>query len=481
MRGATALALGLALVPAGLAFALGATPVQAGAVLVASALSGIGLLLALGRWAARNYDQPLAALIEVAHDIRQGNHGRRMPEGGSPAVRVLTRMLNEAWASVDERTRLSQANLLSVEMQFDRIHSVLQSLVEGVVVVDMLGEVLLANPAARGVLQGGGRPIEGRSLTSLVGGDLKERLATSLAQMSDPTRSRTDVFGLHVGSKVYDVSVVRVRSDRPDHDFGSVVVLQDVTRNHEIARLKDEFLSSVSHELRTPLTNICAFSEILTQVTPADQDNWQEFLTIITDEIRRLKKLVDDVLDFSSLEAGRITLHFEAIDVAELVRNAVEQIQPLASKRGQTIEVETSLVAAKVTSDRERIHQVVLRILDNAIKFTPESGRVRIGVELVGDQVQVMVDDSGRGIPIEQREAVFDKFHQIGNTLTDKPTGQGLSLAICRRVLAALGGIIWCDESELGGARFHVVIPSLDPAGSAARLPEEVAQGQAGR
>src|SRR5262249_7491935 len=158
---------------------------------------------------------------------------------------------------------MSQANLHSVEMQFDRLHAVLQSLGEGVVVIDMLHEVLLANPAARALLDGGGKPIEGRPLVSLLRGSLKERLASTLRQMSQQDRGRAEVFGLHVGDRVFDVSVVRVRSDRPESDFGSVVVLADVTRNHEIARLKDEFLSSVSHELRTPLTNICAFSEIL--------------------------------------------------------------------------------------------------------------------------------------------------------------------------------------------------------------------------
>lgn len=470
-RGALALALALSLVPAGVAVALGAGLAVAGGVLAGAVVAGLGVVRVLSAWATRNYDQPLAGLIEIANEIRQGNHGRRMPEGGSPAVRVLTRMLNEAWASVDERSRLSQANLLSVEMQFDRIHSVLLSLVEGVVVVDMLGEVLLANPAARTVLQGGGRPIEGRPIATLVDGELQQHLIASLAQMSEPSRSRAQVFGLHHGAKVLDVSVVRVRSDRPDHDFGSVVVLQDVTRNYEIARLKDEFLSNVSHELCTPLTNICAFSEILSQVGPGDEENWQEFVTIITDETRRLRRLVDDVLDFSSLEAGRITLQRERFDVVQLVKAAAEQLMPLAQKRGQVLDVAVPPEAVPAETDRERLHQVVLRVLDNAIKFTPEGGTVRLCAEAVADQVRITIDDSGRGIPVEQRESVFDKFHQIGNTLTDKPTGQGLSLAICRRVLTALGGMIWCEAGDLGGAAFHIVVP--------AQLPEEVA-GDAG-
>ncbi len=412
----------------------------------------------------REFERPLRAMIASANEIRRGSEGRRVPEEGAPLLRALARVLNEAWATVDERTRRSQANLLSMEMAFDRIHSVLQSLAEGVIVIDAAGEVLLANPAARQLLSAGNRPIEGRPLVELLQGDLQEWLRESLTQLNKTPRPRSDLFGVHHGQRVYDVSVVRVRSDRPDHDFGMVVVLTDVTRNHEIARLKDEFLSNVSHELRTPLTNILAFTEILLQMTPGDSGDWKEFMSIVNVEARRLKKLVDDVLDFTDLESGRARLQCEDIDIVQLVRAAVDVMAPLAGKDHIVIDFGGSDPAAIAHVDRDRIHQVLVKLLDNAIRFTPAGGKLRIEVENIDDQVRVSIDDSGRGVPEDQREHVFEKFAKDGQVLTDKSGGQGLSLAICRRVLSAMGGMIWCEASDLGGARFRFVVPARVPA-----------------
>lgn len=459
------------LIPATTAYTLGSSSTEVAMVGAAGASATLVALMMAWCWVARRLLGPIDRTIDFVNEMARGR-AAKLEDGGAPMVRLLARSLNAANLMLDERNRRSQANLLSAEVAFDRIHSVLQSVTEGVIVIDLEGNVVLANRAGRALLQDGGQPVEGRSLVSLFDERLGGRVAKALQQVSRRGSDRVQLMGIEVGDRIYDISVVPVQSNRPDHDFGTVVVVVDVTRNVEIARLKDRFLSSISHELRTPLTNICAFSEILAQVSPNSEGDWREFVQIVGHESQRLKALVDDVLDYSRMETGQVEWNVELVEVAELTRGVVESFREAAARR----EIELNLVvdgdATFVMADRDRLRQVVAKLLDNAVKFTPERGRVRVRVLGSEEGVEVGVGDSGPGVPAQDRETVFDKFSQIGDTMTEKPSGTGLGLPICRRVIDHLGGAIWCEESDLGGAEFRFVLPpAVATGGSRGREP----------
>jgi signal transduction histidine kinase len=453
------------------AFVLTGSAWLAAASMAVVALVGGGVLAAglvgalwVRRIVRRDYVDPLRLSLQGLDALRRGDAGRRLPEAGAPIARALARSLNLASAQIDERFRRSQANLMSIEVAFDRIHSVLQSLKEGVVVVDVLGEIVLANRVARRLVKDDGRPLEGRKLVSLMSGALGDQIALGLARIESGNRNRVQLMGLQDGERFFDVYVVPVESNRPDQDFGTVIVIADVTTNHEIARLKDEFLSSVSHELRTPLTNICAFSEILAQVGPANEADWREFVGIMTQESQRLRGLVDDLLNYTRLETGEIKWDLQPVDVGEVALAAGELFRAVAGRRG--IEIRTVVApdaCVLALAEREALNQVMARLIDNAVKFTPDGGTIRVTVGALPVGIEVAVEDSGRGVPVEHRETVFEKFSQIGDTLTDKPAGAGLGLPICRRIIDRMGGAIWCEESELGGAQFRFLLPAAVP------------------
>jgi signal transduction histidine kinase len=432
--------------------------------------AGVVAALWLRRVVKRDYVDPLRLSLQGLDALRRGDAGRRLPEEGAPIARALARSLNLASAQIDERFRRSQANLMSVEIAFDRIHSVLQSLKEGVIVIDVLGEVVLANRVARRLLKDDGRPLEGRKLLSLTSGVIGEQIAIGLARIEAGNRSRVQLMGLQDGERMYDVYVVPVESNRPDQDFGTVIVVADVTANHEIARLKDEFLSSVSHELRTPLTNICAFAEILGQIGPDHEADWREFVGIMTQESQRLRGLVDDLLSYTRLETGQVEWDLQPVDVGEVAAAASDLFRGAAARRGiglQTvIDAQACLLAL---GEREALNQVMARLIDNAIKFTPAGGTIRVTVGALPVGIEVAVEDSGRGVPVQHRETVFDKFSQIGDPLTGKPAGAGLGLPICRRIIDRMGGAIWCEESVLGGAQFRFLLPPAMPAAAEVR------------
>jgi PAS domain S-box-containing protein len=234
----------------------------------------------------------------------------------------------------------------------------------------------------------------------------------------------------------------------------------------ELDKLKDSFLSTVSHELRTPLTSIKSFAEILLTYDE-DKATQKEFLTIINQESDRLTKLINDFLDLSKIEAGRMQWEDKEQSMVPIVQNAINITQALAKDKSLTVEFNAPENLPVVSCDRDRLVQVVTNLLSNSIKFTPKGGKLIVGVKSVasnmsnGDSgtVVVSVADNGIGIAPENHEVVFEKFKQVGDTLTDKPKGTGLGLPICKEIIEHYGGKIWV-QSELGkGSIFSFSLP----------------------
>ncbi len=237
-------------------------------------------------------------------------------------------------------------------------------------------------------------------------------------------------------------------------------------RLKELDKMKDGLLSTVSHELRTPLTSIKSFAEILLTYDN-DEETQTEFLNIINDESDRLTRLINDFLDLSKIESGRIEWQTTIIDVPEIVESAVNSSEVFFDKMNLSLTMDIPSSLPAVWGDRDRYIQVITNLLSNAAKFSPEGGEVRLVAETIQgnasgnipDSVKISVIDKGRGIAPEDQETIFQKFTQVGDTLRDKPPGTGLGLAICKEILEHYNGNIWV-ESELGkGSTFSFTIP----------------------
>jgi len=232
-------------------------------------------------------------------------------------------------------------------------------------------------------------------------------------------------------------------------------------RLKELDRLKDDFMSTVTHELRTPLTSIRSFSEILFDNPALDESQRQNFLSIIIKESERLTRLINQVLDVAKIESGRMQWHWSEADPAEVMAEAAAATHSLFEDKG--IKLETKLAAmAPIVTDRDKLMQVVINLLSNAVKFAPaDTGRVELMLEEATGGLQVTVTDNGPGIPDWARKKVFDKFQQVGDTMTAKPQGTGLGLTISKSIVERLGGGIWVGGKEGQGAVFGFYIPRL--------------------
>jgi hypothetical protein len=231
-------------------------------------------------------------------------------------------------------------------------------------------------------------------------------------------------------------------------------------RLQELDRLKDDFISTVTHELRTPLTSIRAFSEILNDNPDLDSVQRRKFLGIVIKESERLTRLINQVLDLAKIESGNAEWHTSEIDMREVIEDSVSATSQLFKENN--VELETHLPAAVplIAADRDRLMQVMLNLLSNAAKFcNPQHGRVNISLAQLYDCLQVDVQDNGSGISEADQKVIFDKFRQVGDTLTAKPKGTGLGLPICRQIINHFGGRLWVSSQPGAGATFSFTIP----------------------
>ncbi len=241
-------------------------------------------------------------------------------------------------------------------------------------------------------------------------------------------------------------------------------------RLRELDRLKDEFIAMVSHELRTPLTSIRAFAEILHDGKDLPEEKRLHFLDVVVRESQRLSRLIEEILDLARLESGRLTLDPRPLDLVELAQHSVDAVHRLQENRGVSLEVEMAVGSAMVIGDPDRLEQVIINLLDNAGKFAAdESPRVLMRLERHKDHFRLSVEDNGPGIADDERERVFEKFHQIqrqdsGET-RGRPRGSGLGLPISRGIVAHLGGRLWVENApHLGGACLVMELPDAPDA-----------------
>jgi signal transduction histidine kinase len=237
--------------------------------------------------------------------------------------------------------------------------------------------------------------------------------------------------------------------------------LQDKTRELEVAnRHKSEFLANMSHELRTPLNAVIGFSEVLLERMFGDLNPKQhEYVDDIMSSGRHLLSLINDILDLSKIEAGRMELELAAFSLPLALENALTLVRERAVRHRIHVSMSVDPQLGEITADERKVKQVLLNLLSNAVKFTPEGGRITIGALLANGSAEVSVADTGVGIADEHQEAIFEEFRQVGGDYARKREGTGLGLTLARKFVELHGGRIWVKSQVGQGSTFTFTLP----------------------
>lgn len=334
---------------------------------------------------------------------------------------------------------------------------VLQNLSEGVAITDIEGRVTFANRAIAALLGETGQDATGAVLYDYLCGNVDD--VDSLLDLSGahPERSaRAEVTRSHGDRR----RVIRIERQPLQHGSeGHIWSLRDVTQQKLAEEMRGEFIDSATHELRTPLANIRAYSEMLAMMDDVDVEQQKEFCNTINSEATRLARFVDDLLSLSSMEVGAMSANRQNVDLERLFDEVAEKIAPLAAKKSQEFVVDLPEKLGEAVLDKDKFSAMVVNLLGNASKYTPEGGRIALEVATSEDELVVNVEDSGVGIAPEELPHVFDKFFRSSDPRVQTETGTGLGLSLASEIVRLHGGQLTVKSVVDKGSTFTATIP----------------------
>jgi len=341
----------------------------------------------------------------------------------------------------------------------ERTDGILQSMNDGLLVVDSELKIALVNPVVKELLGTGCRSLVGSGLHEAFG---QHEAADKIRQVFDDRDSAPE-FDLRVGSKIYRGRLSPVCNDQ-QRETATILLLQDVTQARELDQLKSDFLAMAAHELHTPITTIMGYSELL---VPAQSKHFspeqkQDFLAIIHQKAEALANIVDDLLDVSRMEAGQdLSLQMESFGLKAELEGQLEPY--LRNHPGHSFVTDAVAPELRLSADLPRFRQLLQNLLSNAIKYSPDGGRVCIAVEQQPGGVTLSVSDTGIGMTREQADKAFERFYRADSSDT-AVSGTGLGLCIVKNIIEAHGGRCWIASQAAVGTTIHCFFPSSETA-----------------
>jgi len=371
-------------------------------------------------------------------------------------------------SQLDEQKRTQDALRIS-ENRFEAILSIAD---DAIISIDNSQRITLFNQGAEKIFGYTAEEVLGKKLDLLLPTRFAQEHRNHVAKFGKSSAharrmgERQEIFGCRKDGSEFPAEASISKLDLGQESVYTVI-LRDITERKQVEKMKDEFVSVVSHELRTPLTSIHGSLGMLTSgLLSTTSEQGKRLLQIATDSTERLVRLINDILDIERIESGKVKMERENCDLRDLINSAINIMQPLADKAGVSLSIHNSNSSSNISSiqlwaDPDRIIQTLTNLFSNAIKFSEPGSTVYLMTELQKDQVLVTVQDTGRGIPEDKLESIFERFQQVDSSDSRNHDGTGLGLAICKSIVQQHGGKIWV-ESVLGeGSSFYFTLPIL--------------------
>ncbi|HOD42019.1 MAG TPA: ATP-binding protein [Candidatus Wallbacteria bacterium] len=353
------------------------------------------------------------------------------------------------------------------------LNDVINNMVTGIIVLDMQGVIKTFNHVAENLICVSANATIGKVYNEILPLSISEKLKEAFTEAAAADLQHTKPFNeLEVDySETGKIIPIRISynciKDSNSKIFAIIFMLRDMSESREIQRLreidkiKSELVANVSHELRTPLTSIKAYSETLIDIVGSeDVDTQKEFLNIICQESERLTNLISNLLDLSKLEAGDFKLVLSSVNLSEIVKKCALLVKELAGQKGVSISVEIPQQASNISCDASKIEQVIINLLSNAIKYNkPEGGKVDVSLKENKSNFEIVIKDTGIGMPKEALGKIFEKFFRVDSSLTYQVSGTGLGLAIVKHIIEKHNGQITVESAINAGSKFTVTLP----------------------
>ncbi|HHY74911.1 MAG TPA: cell wall metabolism sensor histidine kinase WalK [Bacillus bacterium] len=415
--------------------------ILASGTIIASAITAL-----LGVFVARTITRPIADMRKQALVLAEGDFSREVNVFGEDEIGQLAETFNE----LTNKLEIAQE---TTEGERRKLSSVLSHMSDGVIATDRDGYIILMNEPAERMLNVSRETVHHTSITTL----LNIEASAILDNLNESKDSVLLDFSKNKNKYILRANFSAIKDDH-DVSTGIITVLQDVTEQETIEQERREFVANVSHELRTPLTTMRSYLEALADGAWQNEEIAPRFIDVTQMETERMIRLVNDLLQLSRLDSRDYQLTKEAINFTGFFQQIIDRFE-MSKDEEFIFERAFSHRERNVTIDKDKITQVLDNIISNALKYSPEGGKVRFELLQKGNMLLVRVSDEGVGIPKSDLPKVFERFHRVDKARSRKMGGTGLGLAIAKEIIEIHGGEIWADSDEGKGTTIAFTLP----------------------
>jgi len=419
-------------------------------ILIQAMLFGLVVAICLSFLLSKTITDPVERLTDQAARIAAGDFDSSADIKSSDEIGILSDTFDEMSVQLSNTLR-------QVEEERNKLDTLFQHMADGMVAFDDQGQLLQFNPAAEGML---GRKLD----ESLCYTDVFPEVQVRQEDMAMDGRSIEIDFA--AGPRFLKIYFAPIRLGGDNK--GLMAVLHDFTEQRKLDDSRREFVANVSHELRTPLTNVRGYAETLMSVDDIDRGTQMRFLGVISSEADRMTRIVKDLLTLTRLDYNRMEMHMEPMDLRELGQKAAQAMEGQATGQGLTLNCHLPDSLPMVVGDAERIQQVIINIITNAIKYNKPQGAIYITGGTEGEKVFLRVEDTGIGVPKEDLKRLFERFYRVDKARSRESGGTGLGLAIAKQIVESHGGSIGFDSEYGKGSVVTLYLP---------RMKDEAAHG----
>jgi two-component system sensor histidine kinase VicK len=416
-------------------------------IIIVSLVIALVIAFVLGYMLSKTITSPIVRLMYKARSIAAGDFEQLQEVNSDDEIGKLTVSFNYMATSLKN-------TLAEISSEKNKIETILNYMTDGVIAFNLKGEIIHTNPASRNMLGIEGMAGNFKDYAEKYGIDF------SIEEVIYLQSSKTREMLINAGDRTIRVYFA-VFTDEAKSPEGIIAVLQDITDQQKLENMRREFVANVSHELRTPLTSIKSYSETLLDGALEDPELSQRFLGVINSETDRMTRIVKDLLQLSKLDNQQMQWKMESVGFVNLIRGIVERMQIDAQNKKQKLECFVLGDIPEVKADRDRLEQVVVNILSNSIKYTPDEGKIIVYIGKTYNEVYVKIADSGIGIPEKDLPRIFERFYRVDKARSRDMGGTGLGLAIAKEIVEAHSGTISIASEPGKGTEVVVRLPAM--------------------
>lgn len=419
--------------------------------ILASVLAGMAVALLLGYRYVKGVTEPIKALTEATKNISQGNYGERVYFNTDDELGILANNFNIMSEKLSD-------TINQLEDRNTKNKAILTSMINGIIAIDNNKKIMFINPAAESIFRISEEDVRGKHILEVVRNNYLDEEIQKLFSGQIPSKVEIEIFDPIYKTLAIYTNPIKLEND-PTRKIGVVIIIQDITEIRKLERMRKDFVANVSHELKTPLTSIKGFIETLKDGASEDKMLRDKFLNIIDIEAGRLTAIIEDLLVLSDIENKHNIVKKENINVNKAIEEVLNMINELSKKKEIQIINKVNANLPDIVGNLGWFKQMLINLIDNAIKYTPLGGQVIITAYAVSGNLIIKIKDTGIGIDKQHLSRLFERFYRVDKARSRKIGGTGLGLAIVKHIVLAFNGKINVKSEIDMGTEFMVSLP----------------------